>query len=424
MTSEPSSAASSAFVWMWLPGATDPVVAGQIQVTGRLADGQPVLGFAYGTSYRARRDAIALYTPELPLRAGTFDPMEPGVGREPLTLAGCLRDSAPDAWGRRVLNLRLAGTPEAELNELTYLLASGSDRIGALDFQASPTTYVPRGADATLEQLIEMAALTEAGSQIPDDLAAAAGHGTSIGGARPKALLRDQDTHWVAKFPSTSDSRPVVGAEAAAMTLAGLIGLRVPRTRVVPASGRDVLLVERFDRTPAGGRRMMVSALTILGLRESSARYGSYPMLAAAIRSSFTEPKATLTELFTRLVFNVCIGNNDDHLRNHAAFWDGAELTLTPAYDLAPQPRTTHVSTQAIDLTPDGQRASQLGVCRTAARSFLLDTATADDIIDTVVTGIEKNWDQACDAARLTRTERATLMHREFLNPYIFYAQP
>ncbi len=416
-------AAAGAFVWVWLPGATDPVVAGRVQTTGTSNLG-PVLSFTYGRSYVARADAIALFTPELPLRPGTFDPMKPATGREPTAVAGCLRDAAPDAWGRRVINLRLGPDPDVELSELTYLLASNSDRIGALDFQSSATDYVARGGTATLKQLIDVAERTEAGEPIPKDLATAAGHGTSIGGARPKALLTDGHRNLIMKFSSSTDDRPVVKAEAAGMALARAIGIDVPGIEVVRTAGKDVLAVERFDRTESGGRRLLLSALTILGLGEYSARYASYPMLADAITTSFRNPHQALRELYLRLVFNVCIGNNDDHLRNHAAFWDGAQLELAPAYDLTPQPRRTTVSNQAIAVTDSGDRASQLWVCRKAASAFHLTAAEANAVIDHVVTGIKEHWEQATDQAHLTQAERTTLMGREILNPYIFYDQP
>ena len=423
MTSDAGPAPAGAYVWVWLPGATTPVVAGRLQRVGR-AQSDSVFAFAYGQSYVSRKDAVSLFTPELPLRPGTFDPSQPlDDAREPLTLAGCLRDAAPDAWGRRVINLRLGPNADTELDELTYLLASSSDRIGSLDFHESGTTWEPRGGEATLEQLMEASERVEAGETIPDDLVAAAEHGTSIGGARPKALLKDGTRELIAKFASTTDTRPVVKAEGAAMLLARAVGITVPRAQVVTVAGRDVLLAERFDRTPGGGRRQIISALTILGHSEYSARYSSYTELAEAVAKDFSEPAATLQELYRRLVFNVCIGNNDDHLRNHAAFWDGSALELTPAYDLTPQPRSTNTSTQAIAIT-GSQRASQLQLCLQAAPSFHLTVTAAQQIHDVIISGIRASWDQAADEALLTKAEREMLMGREILNPYIFYPQP
>ena len=413
------------FVWVWLPGTVDPVVAGVLDRAAEPVNGEPALLFTYARSYRERHDAISLFAAELPLQAGTFDPGVPATGRAPLPVHSCLRDAAPDAWGRRVLNLRHAGDPNVELSEMTYLAASGSDRIGALDFQLSATQYEPRGRPATLDQLIRAAEIIEAGRDLPDDLAAAAGHGTSIGGARPKALLQDGRRSLIAKFPSTTDTRPVVKAEGLATVLAGHVGITVPAADVVVAAGRDVLLLERFDRGPAGERRLMLSALTILGLHEMHARHSSYTDIADAIRTGpWSDVAQSLRELFLRLVFNVCIGNTDDHLRNHAAFWDGQRLTLTPAYDLSPQPRSTSVATHAIGITRDGQRYSQLRLCRAAAAEFGISRADADATIDHVIGTIEREWQQACDGNRLTTQEAAGLRGREFLNPYIFYDEP
>ena len=416
--------AAGAFVWVWLPGASEPVVAGRVQVTGTSTFGS-VLSFAYGRSYRELPAAISLFTPELPVRTGTFDPMAPTTpGRDPVPLAGCLRDAAPDAWGRRVINLRLGPDADVELSELTYLLTAASDRIGALDFQLSSTEYRPRGGGATLEQLVDIVERTEAGEQIPDDLAAAAGHGTSIGGARPKALITDGSRQLIAKFSSSTDDRPVVKAEALGMTLAREVGIDAPDVRIVHAVGKDVLLVDRFDRTNDEGRRILLSGLTVLGVGEYSARYASYPMLADAIVASFVNPQLALEQLYRRLVFNIVIGNNDDHLRNVAAFWDGHSLRLAPAYDLTPQTRRTQVSTQAIAITDAGDRASQLWVAHKAAPAFHLSPQAATAIIDDIVSGVRAHFDDAADRAELTTTERRILLGREILNPYVFYDTP
>ena len=321
--------------------------------------------------------------------------------------------------------MRLASDPEVELTEMTYLLASSSDRTGALDFQTSSTNYVPRGEAATLEQLVQAAELIERGEPVPEELAAAAGHGTSIGGARPKALLTEGNRQMVAKFSSTTDDRPVVKAEAVGMLMAARVGLEVPRVEVVRASGKDVLLVDRFDRPAGGGRRMVVSALTVLGLREEESRYASYTDLARAMRHpGWSNTSQQLRELYTRMVLNIAISNTDDHLRNHAAFWEGSELRLTPAYDVSPQRRSTQVATHAIALTADGQRASQFWVARAAASEFLITGAEGQQIIDNVIDTIQANWDDVCDEAQLSNLERQQLWKREFLNDYASYDQP
>lgn len=416
MTSEPVAPAPEAYVWVWLPGALEPVVAGRIEAQGGL------YAFNYGRSYLERPDAIALYLPELPLRRGEILPTPP------LDMAGCLRDGAPDAWGRRVIINRLTGlggeaAADIEFDELTFMLNSGSDRVGALDFQASPKTYVPREqANATLEDLLDAAGCVERGEPIPAALDRALFHGSSIGGARPKALIEAEGRKFIAKFSATNDTYAVVKAEYVAMRLAARVGLDVAPVRLTAATGKDVLLVERFDReaTPAGWtRRALVSALTMFGLSEMEARHASYADLADLIRARFTDPRATLHELFGRIVFNVLTGNIDDHARNHAAFWDGERLTLTPAYDLCPQARTGREANQAMVI--DGQdRRSLLETCLRAAPRFQLSDAEARAIIDTQVEAIRLHWPEVCDEAELSAVDRAFLWRRQFLNPYAF----
>ncbi|MQA35281.1 type II toxin-antitoxin system HipA family toxin [Modestobacter roseus] len=410
-----SRTARPVFVWVWLPGATEPVVAGRLDAAG------PAVTFTYGSSYLARPDAVPLYAPELPLRRGPIDPL-PG-----LQIASCIRDAGPDAWGQRVILARhsgvtTAGVDTAELDQLTYLLESGSDRIGALDFQASPTEYVPRSETAPLDTLVEAAAMLDAGLPLPEPVEAALIRGTSVGGARPKVLVESEGRHWIAKLSSSTDTYPVVKAEAVGMELGRRVGLQVPTTRVRTAMKRDVLLVERFDRTPVPGqRRMLVSALTILGLDELAARHATYPELADAIRRDFTDADATLRELFSRIVFNICIGNIDDHARNHAAFWNGHQLALTPAYDLCPQLRSGETAFQAMAIGRGGERASQLQVCLDAAAEYHLDRTAAADIIDHQLTVISEQWADAADAAGLTELERQMLWGRQILNPFIRY---
>jgi hypothetical protein len=323
-------------------------------VAGRLFRDRDTLTFNYGRSYLARGDAIALYLPELPLEAGAITP-EPG-----LNMAGCLRDGAPDAWGRRVILNRTFGirgegggkdVDIGAIDELTYLLESGSDRIGALDFQVSPTAYAPRTAKAaTLEELLTAAEKVEHGIPLSPELDQALYHGSSLGGARPKA---------------------------------------------------------------------MVSALTLFGLDEMMARYSSYADLAQIIRHRFTQPKDTLRELFGRLVFNILCGNTDDHARNHAAFWDGEALTLTPAYDICPQSRTGNEASQAMLITGTNRRTA-LATCIEAAPNFLLNKQSASQIIGDMLATVRTEWEPTCDEAGLSAMDRNFFWGRIVFNPSIF----
>jgi serine/threonine-protein kinase HipA len=405
MNSDPQ----QAFVWIWLPRATAPVVAGRL-------DGQgAIITFTYGRSYLEREDAIALYLPELPLDRGRISPL---VG----DVAGCIADAAPDAWGRRViLNRRVgrAAVDTAELGLMTYLLDSGSDRIGALDFQKSGSKYVARSTQqATLAELAESALRVEEGVPLSPALDEALLHGSSVGGARPKALLHDGDRRLIAKFSSTTDAYPIVKGEYMAMELARRAGIDAAEVKLTSALGKDVLLIKRFDRPDGGGRRAMVSALTILGLDELGSRYASYADLADIVRARFTDPTRTLRELFSRITFSILVSNNDDHARNHAAFWDGEALTLTPAYDICPQPRTGGETAQLMAIGRDSYRMSQLAGCATRASTYLLSEQEAREIIDHQISVIESEWASACDLAELTEVDRATFWRRQFLNPY------
>jgi serine/threonine-protein kinase HipA len=418
MTSKESN--KEAFVWIWLPKETQPVVA------GKLEEDNGYILFNYGKSYLERindtNPAISIYEPELPLKAGVL-PLLDG-----LSMPGCIRDSAPDAWGRRVIINKKLGrkgkdTDTDDLGELTYLLESGSDRIGSLDFQRSPTEYVPRSAsNVSVEELLESAERVEKGVPLTPELDQALFHGSSIGGARPKALIEDQGSKYVAKFSSSTDIYSLVKAEYIAMRLAALAGLDAAPVRMTQAANKDVLLVERFDRQPSASgwtRRSMVSALTIFGLNDMTARYASYEDLAEIIRYRFTDPKRTLKELFSRLVYNILCGNTDDHARNHAAFWDGKELKLTPAYDICPQGRAGNEASQAMKIS-GGNNLSQLKLCLEVAHHFMLSQKEAKEIFGLIEAVIRENWNMACEEAQLSGIDRNLLWGRQFLNPFSF----
>ena len=416
----PEKAPTEAFVWTWLPGATQPVVAGRLARSG----GQLI--FNYGRSYLQRPSVTSLYEPELPLRAGSL----PLPASMPMPSA--IRDAAPDAWGRRVIINRLLGmagrhADPVDLDELTYMLQSGSDRIGALDFQASASEYVAREPrEATLAELLDAADLVQEGVKLTPGLDAALFHGSSIGGARPKANITSGDTKYIAKFSAQGDLYSVVKAEFIAMRLAALAGISTAPVHLARAAGKDVLLVARFDREWAEGawtRRAMVSGLTLLGLDEMMARYASYEDLAEIIRHRFESPRANLHELFARLMFNILCGNTDDHARNHAAFWNGRNLTLTPAYDICPQSRAGNEASQAM-LIEGENRMSRIMSCVNGAAAFQLDSNGAMNIARAQIKVILQNWQSVCDEAHLSEVDRGLLWRRQFLNPFAFEGAP
>jgi serine/threonine-protein kinase HipA len=415
MISDPIGA-ERAYAWIWLPGVEHPVLCGRLDVM----DPDDRVGFRYARAYLDRPDAIGVYTPELPLRP---DLIEPAPG---LPAPGCILDAGPDAWGQRIILDRLTGqhgrdADPGRLNTLTYLLAGDSDRTGNLDFSSSSEVYVPRTpGPVTLDDLREAAERIEAGEEIPAQLEDALLRGSSIGGARPKAVLDDGERKLIAKFSSTADTMPVVQAEYVAMTLADRAGIAAARVELASSAGKRALLVERFDRLPGTGqRRGVVSALTILGLGELTARYASYAELAQHIRERFTAPQATLRELFRRIVFNVLVSNIDDHARNHAAFWDGERLELTPAYDICPQQRTGRTAQQAMFIGDerDNFKASEVAGCVERAALYQLSEDEAAAIVDHQIDTITRDWHEVCDQAEMTIAQRRSLWGRQFLNP-------
>lgn len=406
---------SEAYVWAWLPEADHPVVAGQVQRNG--VDHR----FVYARTYRESPDAVSIYEPELPLREGWI---EPPAG---LTIAGVLRDAGPDAWGQRVIIESLYGDASTvdpgDMDQLTFLLESGSNRTGGLDFQTSPEDYVGRGRSASLDQLHGAAIDLVEGRDLAPELAKALVDGTAVGGARPKVVIEAGDRSYVAKLSVSTDPYPVVKAEAVGLDLARRIGLDVPASSITTSLGRDVLLVERFDRPGGGRRRMMVSGLTMLGLEEMAARYATYPEILDVLRRHGSDPDVG-RRLFERIVFNIAIGNNDDHARNHAAFWDGRQLTLAPAYDLCPQARSGETSSQAMAIDRHGNRTSSMLTCVEAAGVYGLDRGDALDVIHWQLDAISDAWDNVAEANHLTQAQRTYLFGRQILNPSIRYDLP
>jgi len=161
----------------------------------------------------------------------------------------------------------------------------------------------------------------------------------------------------------------------------------------------------------------MVSALTIFELDEMMARYASYQDLAESIRLKFTNPKSTLKELFSRLIFNVLTGNTDDHARNHAAFWDGKQLTLTPAYDICPQNRTGREASQAMKILGD-RNLSRLDLCLESAANYSLSNDAALAIVTNQISVIKDKWETICNEANFDQTNRNLYWGRQFLNPF------
>ena len=384
-------------------------------VCGRLfAQEDGAYSFIYGRSYRERTNAIALILDTMPLGTITF------TGRRAGALPGAIRDAGPDAWGRYAAEYRRGGIP---LDELDLLLSGNDDRIGALVFSNSATerrTIEPSAV--TLADMEAAARGTQEGTSLPPELMNALLHGTSIGGARPKATVTMDSRHWIAKFSSTTDHQQVVRWEAAALALAKATGINVPQYRLEQVNARDVLLVERFDReTTHGGvlRRLTLSALTLLDLDETEALLASYPDLSEVFLRHAQDATADRAALFRRMVFNILVGNEDDYAKNHACFWDGTRVRLTPAYDLLPQRCAGVEGRQAMKvgaLGPGG-RASSLANALTSSGRFGLDRDESRTVAETVLAVVRECWEQCFIDAQVPRREVELLRGTSVLSP-------
>ncbi|MEX2523738.1 MAG: type II toxin-antitoxin system HipA family toxin [Gammaproteobacteria bacterium] len=406
---------TEACIWIRLPGTAEPVVCGKVAAR----DGTPdaVHRFVYGRSYRQRESAIPLLPHALPIRTGE-QPSRRG-------LHGVLRDAAPDAWGRRVLMHQLQMSVErgeSELTEIDYLL-SGGQGVGALHFQLEAETYRPKPeAPAELNDLLSAAEAVEQNKPLTPELEQALMHGTSIGGARPKALLRREDGRQaIAKFSSTTDVHPMVRLETLALSLARKAGIQVVEARQLSVMNKDVLLINRFDCDAEDStRRHFFSALTALDLDDMEARYASYPDLADYLRRFADDAAGQCRELYRRMLLNILIGNTDDHARNHALFWDGRFVRLTPAYDVCVMPRVGLESHQDMDVGEQGKRSTLANAYSHCGR-FGLDETEAMRMAEEMETMIRDNWREACEEAAIPEQLAANLWQRTVLSPAIHW---
>jgi len=405
-------------VLIWLPGEAEPVLAGEVRREWRC------LSFTYDRAYLTQGKPISIFHKDLKTKFQGHYPQDPHI------LAPSLRDALPDRWGRRALVASFRDAEggqiqEDELDEMLVMALTGPDRIGALDFQMPEEEKPLHECTASLEELQDLADCIEDGKPIPPALRHLIPACASIGGARPKALFTDtaRQRKLIAKFSASGDSYPVVRGEFVAMRLAKLAGIDVAAVEIERIGGRHILLVERFDRirqaSGAWTRRPMVSALTWMQESELSAHHISYAQLADAIEDGCEQGREAQLEMFTRLIFNVLVGNTDDHARNHAAFWDGYTMELTPAYDIAPQRRASREANQAMTMT-NGSRATQLENVAAIATAFGVTAPRFRQIVDHLVGTIMAHWPEVCDEAGLSRAEQADFAGRQFLNEYAF----
>jgi serine/threonine-protein kinase HipA len=390
-----------AYVYLQLPGSLETVTAGYYEQESR--SGVDLGVYVYSPLYLQRRDAVALEPFELPLKPGRTETVKMRG------IFGCLRDASPDAWGRRIIERHLA---RLDLSEVDYLLYSPEDRVGALSFGRGKTPPPPT---TSFNRVVHLQALLDFADAVASDdpqeyASEIVNPGTSLGGARPKNTVADEEGQWIAKFPDRSDRWNNARVEASMLKLARECGVRSADAKVVTVGGRDVVLVRRFDRVKVPGgyhRYRFASALTVLNASDTYEERSkwSYLLLADELRRRSHQPQADLIELFKRMVFNSLISNTDDHPRNHGLIAPGTEWELAPAYDLTPSPLT---SLERRDLAMAVGRyyryANRENLLSECAR-FRLSREDANTITDRIQTVVKARWHAVMRANGVTEQD-------------------
>ena len=378
-------------------------------------DGQPhLVGRLWGRVRKDKESATFEYDKAWLEHPARFS-LEPALTLGPgpfhttadMPMFGAIGDSAPDRWGRalmRRMERRRAekeGTPVRTLREMNYLLLVDDEaRVGALRFaehEGGPFLREP-GAKR-IPPIVDLPKLLAAAEHVMEDkdteeeLRLLFAPGSSLGGARPKASVREKDGHLaIAKFPRKDDEINTVVWEAVALSLAEKAGLIVPERHLETIGEKPVLLLRRFDRD--GARRIpFLSAMSMLGSKDMETR--SYLEIVDALRQHGAAPKADMEALWRRLVFSILISNTDDHLRNHGFLYQGQEgWRLSPAYDLNPVPVDIKPRILTTAINEDDTTAS-LALAMEVAPYFELEEAEAQKIAAEVGKAVGKWRDEA-----------------------------
>ena len=383
--------------------------------------GKPVLVGRLWARRQRTESATFLYHPDWLQHPGRFA-LEPALPLGPApyhtppgkALFGSLADSVPDRWGRELMRREWRrehkpGTASASLAQVDFLLrVNDTSRLGALRFATAEGGVFQTPDDiAPIPPLVALPALLNASDAVlaANESAAALrlllAPGSSLGGARPKASVRNSAGQLdIAKFPMRSDEWDVVRWEAVALRLAANAAVEVPEHRLELVSGRPVLLLNRFDRTE-GGRVPLLSAMAALGAADHELH--SYLELVEFLRQHGAQPGRDLHALWRRVVFNVLISNTDDHLRNHAFLHTADGWALSPAYDLNPVPVDVKPRVLSTAIHPQDATAS-MELALAAAPYFDLDADVARTTAAEVARATAA-WREVARSSGLTATE-------------------
>jgi len=390
-------------VYMDLNG--QPVPVGRLWA--RVRGGQQTCSFVYDDAWRERPGAFAL-SPGLPLARGQFHSNDP--------LFPAFTDPAPDGWGKKLMRRGERARAEQEgrqprtLFDVDFLVGvDDQTRLGALRLKDAKGDAFLTTTGAPVPPLIDVPALLGASDRIDrgretnNDVALVLAPGTSLGGARPKASIRDKDGRLlVAKFPKRDDEWAVTRWEAVVLHLAAAAAIDIPEWRLETIARRPVLLLARFDREQAGGRIAFMSAMTALEATDHGDQR-SYLELADFLRQHGSQPARDLAQLWRRIVFNMLVSNTDDHLRNHGFLRDAEGWRLAPAFDMNPCPLDVRPRVHSLAIDEFDATAS-LDIALAVAPRFGLKNEQAQAII-AEVGGAVATWRNAAKALKLKTNE-------------------
>lgn len=380
----------------WVPcGLLKYVEAGRLSASN----------FRYGQKYLQRKDALSIDPIQLPLIDHTI------ATPDGFPVFNGIRDAAPDKWGRYLLEKKFARV----LSEVEYVAASGDDRVGALAFaptlEEGISMYEPSGAFDNAAVHAKRLNLEECLGAVDDVINSSEterlrrylDYGPSLGGARPKAAVMWKGKPFLAKFSMSLDSKNEPLIEYATMSLAKKCGLNVPHIETQIIDGRSIYLIERFDRKEKF-RQPFVSGLTLTGIHESDYSSWSYFSLVDAIIKFSSNPSRDLEELFRRLIFNIAVYNNDDHLRNFGFLYAGNHhWDLSPLYDVVPSLIHAETYVLAMTLGIEGKKASFANAISMAHR-FRLTNERIREIVDEVKEQVS-HWQKHFQALGVSKDE-------------------
>jgi len=392
----------------------EPVLMGSLRCqTSRTGD---VFSFEYEPTWLQKTEAFA-FDPDLALVKG---PQYPVPGRANF---GIFLDSSPDRWGRVLMQrrenmrARLDGRRARSLTEWDFLLGVHDEtRLGALRFKDSDTERFLDSDDhyaappiTSLRELqaaslqFELHADEEEHPDYERWLTQLFAPGSSLGGARPKASVRDEEgALCLAKFPSRQDRRDIGAWELVAHRLAAKAGIKVPQTRALRVSedAYTTFLARRFDRTPQGRRLAFVSAMTLTQRTDGEAG-ASYLELVDLLQSQGSNTHHDCIELFRRVVFSILIHNTDDHLRNHGFFIGEQGLSLSPAYDINPSNDRSELSLAINEV----DTACDVSIALEARADYGLSKIEGERVLAEVTTAVA-SWRAEATELRIPRAEQ------------------